>query len=49
MSVLAIKLLGVNGNLDADELLVESELDLAGGESRGGLVRSSDFSDGVLR
>lgn len=50
VSALDDKEVGVYGNFDAEELLVESEFDFAGaGEPRIGLERSSDFSDGVLR
>lgn len=50
MSALDDREVGVYGNLDADEILIDSELALAGtGEPCSGLDLSSDFSDGVLR
>lgn len=50
VSALDDREVGVNGNLDADEMLMESELDLAGtGEPCRGLDLSSDFSEGVFR
>lgn len=50
VSALDDKEVGIYGNFDAEELLVESEFDFAGaGEPCIGLERSSDFSDGVLR
>lgn len=49
VSALDDREVGVNGNLDADEILIESELDLAGaGEPCSGLDLSSDFSEGVF-
>lgn len=40
---------GVYGNFEAEELLMESELDFDGtGEPCRGLDLSSDFSDGVF-
>lgn len=50
VSALEDREVGVNGNLDADEILIDSELDLVGtGEPCSGLDLSSDFSDGVFR
>lgn len=49
VSAVDVKEVGVNGNFDAEELLVESELDFVGAGECNGLDLSSDFSDGVLR
>lgn len=49
VSTLDDKLVGVYGNLDAEELLVESEFDLVRAGECNGLFLSSDFSEGVLR